>query len=220
MRSVSDLVLNYGYGRGAESEQIERFKQDEENIFLISYPRSGSHWLRVLMELYFGRPVLTRVFYRHDNEDFLLLHDHDLDLDIERKNIVYLKRRPVDVIFSKLFYDKKTGSDENVIGYANAYKTYRDKWSKEDFTEKRLDVTYEKLCYAPKQVLNRLSEYYNQTYDERRAQSAVLAATRDEVARLTSDNRLIAPINVSGYGELRNKFKSRHSDSILEVLHA
>ena len=49
---------------------ISAFTRDPENTFLVSFPRTGSHWLRMLTELYFERPSLLRVFYYYNRRDY------------------------------------------------------------------------------------------------------------------------------------------------------
>ena len=51
-----------GLDRRANSKIVERHIADPEFPYLISFPRTGSHWLRMLMELYFDRPSLTLLF--------------------------------------------------------------------------------------------------------------------------------------------------------------
>ena len=46
-----------------DDEVVKKNIEEPEFPFLISFPRTGSHWLRMIMELYFKRPALTRIFY-------------------------------------------------------------------------------------------------------------------------------------------------------------
>ncbi len=85
---------------------LRRFLADLDSPVLVSFPRTGSHWLRMTMELYFERPSLVRVFYYPDRTNYLTLHTHDLPgvlpedigADIERSNVIYLYRDPVDTV--------------------------------------------------------------------------------------------------------------------------
>ena len=67
---------------------IDAFVSNPDNPFIISFPRTGSHWLRMLMELYFDKPMLTRKFFLLDREDYMAIHTHDDDLDVERSNVI------------------------------------------------------------------------------------------------------------------------------------
>src|SRR5690606_25937856 len=89
----------------ASPSAIINFIADKEKPFLVSFPRTGSHWLRMILELYFERPLLTRTFYYFDKEDdYLLLHTHDMGLTLLRENIIYIHRNPVDTVYSQINY--------------------------------------------------------------------------------------------------------------------
>ena len=47
-----------------EAEVEKAYTANLQNPFLISFPRTGSHWLRMLCELYFERPTLVRLCVR------------------------------------------------------------------------------------------------------------------------------------------------------------
>ena len=85
-----------------DAESIRKFEDNPDNPYLVSFPRTGSHWLRMVMERYFGRPSLVRVFYYPERNDFLTLHTHDLELDVQRRNVIYLYRDPVETVFSQM----------------------------------------------------------------------------------------------------------------------
>lgn len=128
-------------------EVIQSFAANPANTFLVSFPRTGSHWLRMIMELYFGRPSLTRVFYYPECSDYLTLHTHDLDLQVERSHVIYLYRNPVDTIFSQLSYHKeRLGDHERITYWSDLYGRHLDKWlQQESFTTHKIILTYEAL---------------------------------------------------------------------------
>jgi len=45
---------------------LDHFLKNADFPWLISFPRTGSHWLRMIMELYFEKPSLRRVFFYPD----------------------------------------------------------------------------------------------------------------------------------------------------------
>ena len=52
---------------------------DQYPLF-ISYPRTGSHWINAVMELYFDRPRLRErrtTFMDKSRTDWMWFHDHD-----------------------------------------------------------------------------------------------------------------------------------------------
>ena len=83
---------------------------------LISYPRTGSHFLNGIVGLYSKRPRLRElaVQWTKSNKNFLYFHDHDLELEIDYKKlghhkILYLYRKSeIDTIFSYFQYHLRT----------------------------------------------------------------------------------------------------------------
>jgi hypothetical protein len=95
----------------ADQVVLRKHLEDPEFPFLVSFPRTGSHWLRMLLELYFERPLLTRTFFFPEKDNYLLLHTHDLELDVKRHNVMYIYRDPVDTIYSQIKYHKEDSKD-------------------------------------------------------------------------------------------------------------
>ena len=96
-------------------EVLEAFTSNPESTFLVSFPRTGSHWLRLLMELYFERPSLVRVFYYPERTDYLTYHTHDLSLDVQHPRVIYLYREPVATIYSQMQYHGEDLADLIVV---------------------------------------------------------------------------------------------------------
>ena len=120
---------NYGSMVISDRATIETFIRGPHNSFLVSFPRTGSHWLRMLMELYFGQPSLVRVFYYPERKDYLTLHTHDLELDEEYSSVIYLYRDAVDTIYSQLRYHQEDiNSHERIAYWSDLYGRHLDKW--------------------------------------------------------------------------------------------
>ena len=80
------------------------------------------------MELYFERPSLVRAFYYKDNQDFMTYHTHDIDLDVYRKNVIYLYRDPVPTIYSQLnFYQESTRDLSRIEYWSTLYAKHLSK---------------------------------------------------------------------------------------------
>lgn len=111
----------------------------------ISYPRSGSHWLNVIMELYFNRPRLRKsrvTILDKSRKDWMWIHDHDWYLRIIDKlekgkihphgKILYLYRNSLDVEKSykklrKNLYGMETVSEDILEHVTRHQKKYLDK---------------------------------------------------------------------------------------------
>lgn len=126
---------------------VESKISDSGFPYLISFPRTGSHWLRMIMELYFEKPSLVRAFYYKNATSFTCYHRHDEKLEIQRKNVIYLYRNPVDTIYSQMNYYKEHIEDTYRIKYwANLYGRHLKKWLiDEAFTNKKTVLTYDGL---------------------------------------------------------------------------
>ena len=126
---------------------LDAFNAKPTNPYLVSFPRTGSHWLRILCEHYFNRPTLTRVFFDHNNDDYLFLHTHDLDLNVQRHNIIYLYRNPIDTIYSQLRYHQTAFDDtQEIMRWSRRYGQHLEKWlHTERFTTHKTVLCYEHL---------------------------------------------------------------------------
>jgi hypothetical protein len=202
-----------------DPETIGGFVSDPSFPFLVSFPRTGSHWLRMLMELYFERPLLTRTFYMRDRRDYLLLHTHDLGLDVEREDVIYLYRDPVDTVFSQLMYHgEKTGDARRIKRWADLYGRHLDKWlHNAAFVRHKTVIRYESLRCDPEREFEKVVAHFSAPLDEARLASALKEATRERVReKTTHDPRVVS--SREGYGELRERFRAEHSALVWETL--
>ena len=143
---------------------LEEFISNPDNTFLVSFSRTGSHWLRMLMELYFERPSLVRVFYYPDRRDYLTLHTHDMDLEVERRRVIYLYREPVSTIYSQLNYYKENINDhQRIAHWADLYGRHLNKWlHTENFTVQKTILRYEGLVQDMSAEFAKLTEHFGQ----------------------------------------------------------
>lgn len=178
-----------------DKEVIRAFRADPGNTFLVSFPRTGSHWLRMLMELYFKRPSLRRIFYYPDRDDYLSFHTHDLDLKLVRSDVIYLFRDPVDTVYSLLSYYREDLSDiERILHWSDLYGRHLSKWLvEEEFTTKKTVLYYERMRNdLPGQFL-KICEHFGTTIEQRRLEEAATRVTREHVdAKTPHDPQVIA----------------------------
>lgn len=198
---------------------IEMFIANPDNTFLVSFPRTGSHWLRMLMELYFGRPSLVRVFYYPERNDYLTLHTHDLELDVERPNVIYLYRDPVDTIYSQLQYQKEDINDRERIAYwSDLYGRHLDKWlHQEAFTQRKTVVRYERLKANMLEEFSKICEHFNSTLDVEHLEAAAAQASKERVKEKTPHDPQV--INLAQeYAAGRQRFRAEHGEFVWQVL--
>jgi len=122
----------------------------EEHLpILVSYPRSGSHYLRLLLESYSRRPIVPVSYYQHDNEDFIVGAIHDMELIYKPKSVIYLWRKDiVECIFSMLYFDNYDIDKDrpHFLRFVTSYCCNFLKWVKfSNFCEKKTIIKYENL---------------------------------------------------------------------------
>jgi hypothetical protein len=194
-----------------DNDVIESFRADLDNTFLVSFPRTGSHWLRMLMELYFERPSLVRVFYYPERIDYLTLHTHDLDLDVERSHVIYLYRDPVDTVYSQLQYHQEDVNDRERIGHwADLYGRQLDKWlHQETFTKRKTVLRYEGLKRDIIEEFRKVCKHFDTTLDVERIKVAADRVSKERVKEKTRHDPRVMNLTQT-YEEQRRQFHAEH----------
>jgi len=198
---------------------IEKFIHDESNTFLVSFPRTGSHWLRMIMELYFKRPSLVRVFYYPKITNYLTLHTHDKDLSVERENVIYLYRDPVETVYSQLNYYRENIHDQSRIVYwADQYGRHLDKWlCTERFTKKKTILTYGGMKHDVEEEFRKVTDHFGEKLDKNKLLKAVAMITKEEVKKKTSHDQQVVQLKAD-YEDLREEFKLVNSSFLMNAL--
>lgn len=167
--------------------------------YLVSFPRTGSHWLRSFLELYFDRPLLTRSFYEHASRDFLLHHSHDLENEIkDRRDVIYLYRSVVSTVFSQLTYhygpDAPHLPEEPILATAHQYRRHLRKWLlRQDVASRKHVVTYESLLDSPVETLAGVIGFLGGETDEDRIIELWPTITHESVKqRAAHDPKVVA----------------------------
>ncbi|SRR5690554_1559015 len=200
-------------------EVLEAFTSNPESTFLVSFPRTGSHWLRLLMELYFERPSLVRVFYYPERTDYLTYHTHDLSLDVQHPRVIYLYREPVATIYSQMQYHGEDLADRERIAYwADLYGRHLDKWLvQETFTTQKTVLTYEGMQRDLAGEFRRLAAHFGETFDAGRLAAASARVTKEEVKRKTRHDEQVVTLRPA-YSMTREVFREQHGATVWEAL--
>eukprot|EP01104_Vermistella_antarctica_P009314 TRINITY_DN2382_c0_g2_i1.p1 TRINITY_DN2382_c0_g2~~TRINITY_DN2382_c0_g2_i1.p1 ORF type:complete len:435 (+),score=141.76 TRINITY_DN2382_c0_g2_i1:223-1527(+) len=211
---------------GLPAKDANTYRRSAGARFLVSYPRTGSHWFRSLLELYFERPQLTRTFYYHDKTDYLLLHTHDERLR-ERgiKDLFYLYRDPVETVYSQCkFYKKDVFSNNDVAEVAASYGKNLHKWiHTETMSTHKTLIYYGRLEEDPLsewgRVLKHLSDdpTINPVLDEDRLRACIAHVTKAEVKSKTGhDPRVVS--RQKDYDAERERFRTEMGQFVWESL--
>lgn len=207
---------------------LRRHLADPDFPVVVSFPRTGSHWLRMVMELYFERPSLVRVFYFPQRTDYLTLHVHDqpgglpdgLGENVERANVIYLYRNPVHTIYSQLrFYGESTDDVERIRYWADAYGRHLDKWlHTERFTTRKTVLTYEGMRRDLAAEFRKLTDHFAVPLDERKLRLVAQRVNKAELHRLVGAERPEVVNLGSSYDRSRESFERTASDAVWDAL--
>ena len=203
----------------ADRAVLEAFLADPANAVLVSFPRTGSHWLRMLIELYFERPLLNLTFHHRDRTDYLLYHTHDLDLTLQRQNVLYLYRDPVPTVYSQLVYHREDLADETrVRHWASLYGAHLDKWLfLERDAHRKTILRYERLLADPWSEFVNVVRHFGADEVRERFDEIVARASKDEIARRTThDPKVIA--SGAEYERRRRQFFAAFREAVWEAV--
>ncbi len=155
---------------------------EERNLkkypLLISYRRSGSHWICAIMELYFDRPRLRRsrrTFLDKSRTDWLFMHDHDLKFKVfknhdKKKNrtVLYLYRNLEDVAKSdKIFLKNKYGLDVSMEKLLKECKNHQEKYLRSHWV---IPIKYENFLDPKKRIkeFKIITDFFYENLDKKR----------------------------------------------------
>lgn len=200
---------------------IDKHISDPEFPYLISFPRTGSHWLRMIMELYLKTPSLVRIFYFKESMHFTCYHRHDIDLSIVRKNVLYLYRHPVDTVYSQMNYYHEDPSDAaRVRHWATLYGRHLQKWLiEETFTTKKTILTYEEMKNDLTAAFTKVCTHFCAAFDKGRLAEAAKIVTREEVKKKTLHDPQVVNLTKE-YARVKENFVSQFSNKILDFVYA
>lgn len=217
---ISRVLNSDGSVSVDDPKVIKSFTDDPDFPYLVSFSRTGSHWLRMVMELYFEKPSLVRAFYFRDASDFTCYHTHDMDLKLRRENVLYLYRDPVETVYSQLGYYKENPDDpEKRQHWTNLYAQHLAKWLvHDDFTKKKTVITYEGMKSNMHGEIEKICRHFGKAFDPTKLDSVLGKVSKDELKKKTQHDQQV--VNLSDtYRDEREVFRKKYSQSICDVLY-
>ena len=199
-------------------EEVQKIISDPEFPWLVSFPRTGSHWLRMMMELYFECPSLVRFFYYHNAKKYTCYHWHDEDLKVTGvKNVIYLYRDPVKTVYSQMNYYKEQLDDEKRIRYwAELYGKHLSKWLfEETFTCNKTILTYEGLQNDLQTEFVKLCAFFNTEFCPEKLTTSINRVTKEEVKIKTTHDLQIVNLTTH-YSNKRKQFELNYGAMIYD----
>ncbi|AOW19498.1 sulfotransferase domain-containing protein [Urechidicola croceus] len=203
-----------------DREIWNKYLSKKDFPYLISFPRTGSHWLRNVMELYFEKPSLMRVFFYKNPTDFTCFHIHDEDLLFnEKRRVIYLYRNPVETIYSQMnFYDEDLNDNVRIKYWAVLYGKHLEKWLlKDERSIEKVVLSYENLKNNFDLEFRKLSDFLNEPFDVNKLEKAKKNASKDKIKKkVTDDLRVIKSTN--NYDEKRKLFIEMNTSTIEDCI--
>jgi len=204
----------------------------------VSFPRSGRHWLSVMLELYNGGPALSDLF-RDENASITHRNSwiHEDDLTFKGKRVLYLHRNPLDVMFSLhthyatndplIVETRHFGSDDPDVAHIEArlkgwmakWTSHVIKWVYEPPSEckERLLLTYEAMAADTEGCLAKAVEFIwrGEKVQQLRCKACVQAVTKELLMLLHPNQPRITVIHKS---EDRVAFISKYRKLIISSI--
>jgi len=205
--------------RVTDQKLIDSFVSRPDFPYMVSFPRTGSHWLRMLMELYFEKPSLARIFYYYDAKDFTCYHRHDEDLTLQHQNIIYLYRDAVPTIFSQMTYYKEDVNDrQRIIQWSSNYAKHLEKWLiTESFTERKTILRYERLRDDMVNEFQKICSHMNAAFSAEKINKAATQVTKAKLKEKSSHDKQVV-VTDPVYERRRLDFVQNHSSLVMDTV--
>ena len=196
---------------------------------LISYPRTGSHWFRIMMEMYMECPSIVQSFFIPNPTKVWGFHIHHRIIDEPDrfegpiKNLekaIYLYRDPVDTIYSLIRYHKEsTDSQEIVDKYTTEYHNHLEFYLNNTSNIGKLHfVRYEDLKKNPSDTFLSCIEFLGEKTNEEKFSKIYSLCDKNLTKKLTlHDPQALATIELTDSKtakERKQEFFQKFSNSI------
>ena len=176
-------------------KSIEHHYENHDLPRLVSYPRTGSHWLRIILEAYLEMPCGPQAFLFPDNDPWgIHVHDRAVGQGAHQegpithlKKVIYLHRDPVNVIFSQFKYEGRTSvAESDVEKLICEYAAHLQRW-RFDNTDvgSILDITYEEIKLYPPVALTKIIKFLDYTVDDLKITSVCNQVDKELTKKMT-----------------------------------
>lgn len=202
---------------------------------LVSFPRTGSHWFRYIMEVATETPAIVSSYYYPKPEICWGLHIHDRWLDntdvpptTNLEKVIYLFRDGVDTVYSQLRYDKTIRAeidwvpseliDQQVDAVTSQYESHLKRWrfNRDDITE-CLEVRYEQMMRDTKKTFESVFEFLSLDIPKEKLIYAIKDATKEKIDALITDRHAMdkmSAYNPKKHLESKSRFKKIYGEKI------
>ena len=198
---------------------------ENNNPYYVGVSRSGSHWIRLVLEGYLdGKSPLSSFIACKDDINILYsrLNDfkgtHDMQLDFVYDNVIYLYRNPIDCIFSNLKYDGTDITDKKAVDYyLNIWIKHIQKWVyDEKFTKHKVILSYERLKNDFVSEFSKLLAFLNIEINTDKIIESNETYTKSKIREIVHDKKVIN--NEYDYEIERKRFRELFGEYIISNL--
>lgn len=187
----------------------------------ISYPRTGSHWINCISEIYFNRPRLREgrtTFINRNRKDWMWFHDHDLGLNIVHDNILYLYRNPVETMYSYAMAEKRGVIKEKfVIGQSKLYNRHLKKYLLNK--KAKVFVFYKNFIKDFDNEYKKVSEFFGIPFNANKLSKAKKIVNKKSLINISRDKQFISNKLISKkYKDKRKEFTYKYGERIKEIV--
>lgn len=189
----------------------------DDDVFLVSYPRSGNTWVRVIIDALRRQPVQHSYsalqesvpdIYKVDRRkidrlpDRRVLKSHE-PFDPRYPSVIYILRDPRAVAVSYFHYQRRAGLitadlqldvfvDRFISGQVDGFGSWREHvlswWSTRGTTDSFLLIRYEDLAADTLSQATRIAAMLGLVLPERDVEKAVEAASFDRMVSMERDH--------------------------------
>jgi len=189
-------------------------------VLMVSYYRTGKHWLSMLMELYFGGPVLPDCFYDR-SAPMVAHHTHATGEEVNilpAPQTIYLYRDPVDTIFSQSFkqHNRWNFDEYQITRHARRYGEHLATWLHPERVSCLTLIRYE--CMQAD--FPRICALYGQECDQERLGRVFAQATKKEMTQRVRAPRAKLWVTRTDreYARARNVFRGQFAGLVWRVV--
>jgi hypothetical protein len=191
---------------------------------LVSYPRTGSHYFRIVVEECIKRPCAPTSFLGYCEKEPWGFHLHDRIVGRGDEGVtggfnkvIYLYRNPIDTIYSHMVYQQL----EDWKFIAEEYKIHLQRWLyNSNDCKKIISIEYDDLIKNPLLEFNKFFAFINCEVREDILEDAIKRTTIERVKSLTEnlDSKVIDKNHFSGiYSTSKSMFVSQYSHIIKDI---
>ncbi|MCG8568556.1 MAG: sulfotransferase [Spirochaetes bacterium] len=171
------------------------------------------------MEQYFQKPALARAFYYKNAKDFTCYHQHDVQLTITRKNIIYLYRDPVETIYSQLQYQQQDINNlDHIKSWSMSYRNHLKKWLfDEDFTTVKTIITYEEMKSNMESVIKKICAHLNMEFNSDQLKPVLQKVSKEKLKKKTTHDQQVVNLD-NDYNDIRKIFREKYGSIIYKTV--